>query len=237
MTDPIRWPINILPFQSVMFARMNITRSGGQSVTGIEQIVASSFEQWQARVTVKIHKPSQVLTYRAMMAQKKGRASEWIVPACSGFERLGTPAAGGFYPVIGVPTVDRSTLGDLSPFADDGEVGTSLVLGTVATGASPQSTSLSVHMSSSGQAPLPGQYFTSKDRLYEIGTVTNTGTDQYTLTFSPPLRVLVVAGDTIDFSRPHCLMRLKTDAEGMLDLDMLRFASVSLEFVEVFRGY
>jgi hypothetical protein len=125
-----------LQFHSVMFARRSLSKSGGQTISGVEQVVQSATDFWAAKV----------------------------------------------------PTF----------------------------------------------VPLPGMFFSIDNRLYLIGTVTYTGTVRtYTVTFAPGLRVDAATGTSIEFSSPRCLMRLAEDNIGDMDLDMLRFADITLSFVEV----
>lgn len=212
----IRWDTNALPFHSVMFARKNLSRSGGLTFSGIEQVVQSSTDFWEAKVTLKIRRRSQVLAYRSYHAQNWGRAGQWIIPACGGFNEFGMEASWG------------SDWGsDFQPVSDT-DVAAHSVGGTAKL-----AHSITFHMDDITLTPVAGVYFSIGDRLYLIGTLTASGGGSYTATFAPGLRADAPAGTLITFSNARCTMRLAQDDVGQLDLDMLRFSDVSLSFVEV----
>lgn len=229
------WPTAILPPQSIGFSLKQRSTSGGPTVQGDEQVVVSGAERWRARLTFKIARYEQVLAYRGMMAASNGRAGTWLVPSCSGFQRLG-PGVGGVFPAIGVPTIARSPFSDGSMFSDTGELETKMVMGAVVTDAAARARSITVAMNDTSQAPLAGQYFSLGERLYLIATsapvADGVATGPYALTFAPGLRAAASAGDVVDFSRPVCRMRLASDDTGQLDLDLLRFGTPNLDFVE-----
>jgi hypothetical protein len=228
----IAWDTTLLPFQSVMFSRRNLSRSGGLTISGTEQVVQSSSDFWESQVTIKIRNKEQTLAYRAYQAQNWGRAGQWLIPTCSTapitVEVPPTPVTGGdFGPDFG-PDFSRGGTG--------GSTGVAAMLethGVVNAMAVKGSLTLSCHFSVVGApAPLSGMYFSIGSRLYLIGTVSG-GPINYAITFIPKLRADAIVGTVMEFSRPHCLMRLAQDNIGQMNLDMLRFADVSLNFVEI----
>lgn len=235
MADPIVWPTAVLPPQSIMFSRQTMSRSGGQSVSGVEQVVMSSADRWRAKLVTKITRMEQALAFRAMMAAADGRAGTWMVPTCSGFQRLG-PSVKGVFPAIGVTTIVNAPFSDAATFDDTGTFETKTVMGIVSVPASIRSRSISVQMTTDvAQNPIAGHYFSIGQALYVIATSDPDPSETpglYTLTFRPGLRVAAAQGDVVDFSRPACRMRLASDDSGELSLDQLRFATVSLDFVE-----
>jgi hypothetical protein len=60
----VTWDYSVLPFQSVEFSRRNLSRSGGLTIFGTEQVVQSSSDFWAANVTLKVRKREQILAYR-----------------------------------------------------------------------------------------------------------------------------------------------------------------------------
>src|SRR5580765_4282585 len=100
----ITWDTTALPFQSVMFARRSLSRSGGQTISGVDQVVQSATDFWEAQTTVRIRTYDQKLLYRAYQSQNWGRAGEWVIPACDPFALPGG----------GVPVLDYSFARDFA---------------------------------------------------------------------------------------------------------------------------
>jgi hypothetical protein len=65
----VTWDYSVLPFQSIEITRRNLSRSGGLTIFGTEQVVQSSSDFWAANVTLKVRKREQILAYRALQAQ------------------------------------------------------------------------------------------------------------------------------------------------------------------------
>jgi hypothetical protein len=215
-----------LQFHSVMFARRSLSRSGGQTISGVEQVVQSATDFWAAKVSLKIRKGTQALAYRALQAQNWGRAGQWIIPVCSNF---GVPAS--------PPPADFSFSDDWAPDFSIGPAPPTIPPGEGAlttADAIRGDRTITFQFVDPTFVPLPGMFFSIGNRLYLIGTVTYTGTVRtYTVTFVPSLRADAATGTSIEFSSPRCLMRLAEDNIGDMDLDMLRFADITLSFVEV----
>jgi hypothetical protein len=69
--------------------------------------------------------------------------------------------------------------------------------------------------------------------MYRIRTVQMTGANTATITFRPPAREAVSAGTEMEFDRPVCRMRLATDAEMDLDLDLVApWSYPTVNFIE-----
>jgi hypothetical protein len=221
----IAWPRSDLPYRSAMFARRFLSRSGGQTITGVEQVVSSSSEYWIATIGFRIRNSAQILAYRALQAQQWGRAAQWIIPACP---RIGVPAAPPAYDVSWSDDwADDFSTGPAPTIIPPGEG--ALVTALAAVGAR----SVTFKFADPAFTPQAGMFFSIGDRLYSIGTVTLVGTRTYTVTFAPSLRAAAPIDSVVEFTSPRCLMRLVEDNAGQLDLDMLRFSDQTLNFVEV----
>jgi hypothetical protein len=222
----IAWSNSTFPPRSVMFTRRSFSRSGGLGITGIEQVVQSSTDYWAATLSFKIHSSAQILAYRALQAQNWGRSGEWIIPACP---QLGLPFGGP-------PAADYSFGSDWGPDFSIGTAPTDIPPGEGALStvlAAKGSRSITIQFIDPGFAPQPGMYFSIGNRLYLVGTVTPLGVRTFTITFAPGLRAAAPINTAVEFTSPRCLMRLAQDNEGELNLDWLRFAEISLNFVEV----
>jgi hypothetical protein len=222
----LAWPKSALPYQSVMFARKSLSRSGGNTITGLEQVIQSSSDYWTATIGFRIRNGAQILAFRAIQAQQWGRAAEWIVPACP---QPGVPPS--------PPPADYSWSDDWSEDFSIGPAPTIIPPGEgalVTTLAARGARSIMFEFIDPSFIPKPGMYFSIGDRLYCIGTVGGAGSiRRYTATFSPGLRVAAAVDDAVEFSNPRCLMRLASDNEGQLDLDQLRTSEQRINFVEI----
>lgn len=238
----VNWDYNVLPFQSVEFTRRNMSRSGGLTVSGTEQVIQSSSDFWAANVTLKIRKREQILAYRALQAQSFGRATDWVIPV---------PISAGIFVQTRI-VVQNFPEASFSPefsaeFMEENirttiiNIPYPIITGRVTATANRGATSISFAMNapSAGNqsptrtyVPVPGIYFSIGSRLYLIATVTSSG-GVYTATFVPKLRAPATVGATMEFSQPKCLMRLAQDNIGQMNLDLLKRADVSLNFVEV----
>lgn len=246
----IVWDTNTLPFHSIMFNRRNLSRSGGLTISGIEQVVQSSSDFWEAQATIKIRNRQQIFAYRAYQAQNFGRTGEWLIPVCDAPTTIltgggGSTAGGGFssgfssgFSGGGVATAAGPTV--ITPVDITGRVNFTAAKGSNAInfrvgapGFNPAYPTAVVPW-----APVPGRFFSIGSRLYLIKTVSNAPpllAGNFIITFAPKLRfdAPALTTPTMEFGRPACLMRLAQDDIGQLNLDMLRFSDVSLNFVEI----
>jgi hypothetical protein len=222
----LAWPTSTLPFRDVMFARRNLSRSGGLTITGIEQVVQSASDFWAATVHLgKIHSGSQILAYRALQAQNWGRAGEWIIPVCSSY---GLPSE------LAAP--DYSFSDDWSADFSIGPPPTTIPPaggGLTTVLAARGARSITVGFEDPLMVPLPGMYFSIGNYLYVVATATSVGVRLYTITFAPGLRIAAPIETVVEFASPRCLMRLAQDNIGDLTLEQLRFSDITLNFVEV----
>jgi hypothetical protein len=202
MTPALQWDASLVPTK-VRFHLQNTSRSGGPSLTGHEQIVASVSARWTAQLTVPLRGPG-VLAWRALTAGLRGRAGAVLVPACEG-SRAPWPvdAYGRRQAAIEFRVASSAALGD-----------TALTLTRVA-----------------GSALLPGMMFSIGERLYAV-TAVGGGPDAFAVAIAPGLRAAAFAGQLAEFARPVCRMRLASDDEGAADIDLGRHATVSASFVE-----
>lgn len=208
-----------------MFARKLLSRSGGRTISGIEQVVQSSSEFWIASIGFKIRNGKQILAYRALQARQWGRAAEWIIPACP---QPSVP--------LEPPLADYSWSDDWSEDFSIGPAPTIVPPGEgalITTLAARGARSVTMEFQDATFTPLPGMFFSIGDRLYSIGTVTPSGVRTFTVTFAPGLRAAAPVDAVVEFSSPRCLMRLATDDEGQLDLEQLRMSEQKLNFVEI----
>lgn len=231
------WLPAIFP-RSAMFHLEHQTRSGGASISGAEQIVASPAARWRARLSMPVVTENAVLSWRAFVASMHGRAGTVLVPR---FEHYGPKDANGkrFDPMMSAPWggVEGQFDGDgltfdLSGFAQDD----STVYATIAESAAINASEIVVEYADGIDGIRPGQYFGIGNRLYLAHSVWQEDVGEPThIRFSPWLREAVSEGDTVIIDKPVCLMRFAQDVTGELELDFGRWASQgTLELVESF---
>lgn len=218
-----RWPERVLRPQNVAFDLAPRTLSGPASISGAVQVVASDAGIWTAAFTgVVINSRDRVLAWRGIAAMLEGRIGSILVPLCRGYQPVLPDWQGLYEPV---PHSDGAFFGDGSGYV--GQVVDVRLAGSVAVRAT--SANITIGLADTIQ---PGQHFSIDDRLYRIKTVAYTSEMTATITFRPPLREAASLGDRLEFDDPVVRMRLATDHEMNLDLQLRRFAAPTVNFVE-----
>lgn len=213
------WPKLLCPTN----VRLDLTtpsRSGGQSVTGQEQVVVSGASRWALTFTdVPVRTREQIQSWRAIEAQLDGRANAILVPVYDWGRAPALP--------------DRVPFADGVPFSDGAEFRQAVTAIALAANATVNATVLQVTWN--GPAPAAGQHFSLGQRVYrvarvDLGSMTGTGR----LTIRPWLRDAWSAGTMLNFTNPRCLMRLAKDDGMSLDLEFWRLGHPGVEFVEYY---
>jgi len=141
------------------------------------------------------------------------------------------------------PVLDRATVphSDGTPFSDDSEYvspGSSATVLAVVNGEADGLNATIIDISLASERPLiGGERFTHVhaiwlDRCYEISAIEPLDTG-LRITFQPPIRGGIAAGDPLDFGDPRCVMRRASQPTNALNLG--RFSSASITFVEDMR--
>jgi hypothetical protein len=91
----LAWPTLLKP-NAGGFAPFVRSLSGGQSLSGIEQVVPQFHDRWQARFSFALNRNDRVLALRSLLAALRGRANTVALPA---FECGRSPAFGPVAPV------------------------------------------------------------------------------------------------------------------------------------------
>lgn len=229
------WP-SILKPQSFGFFPVDAETSGGAAALG-EQYVMSPGGRWGAELSLRLRNKDEVLVARALRAKLMGRAHSVALPNFDG-KRLSWPEEtfnGDPTGRILHPGVTRIKKLDGTAYASSEIPSESAITATVETNADVRDTELEIE-STQGGALIAGQQFGLGSgvamRLYEIASVDDVTGDVTTVTIWPPLRAAATAGATVNFTRPTCVMRCMNLNEELRKLDMLRFATLNLSFVE-----
>lgn len=221
----IRWPVAVLVPRTVSFDVASRTLAGPSAASGFTQVSASSAGIWKATFAdVRVATEQHALAWRAISALLEGRLGSILVPLCRGYQPKpdGAEAAGLWDPV---PHSDDAFFDDDTGYVGrviDVQLTSALVKGAV-------SADVTINVAGDIQ---PGQHFSLGERLYRIKSVTSTGATSATITFTPPAREAASAGDNLEFDDPVVRCRLASDTEMDLPLEMRRFASPTVNFIE-----
>jgi hypothetical protein len=208
---------------SVSFDIAPRSLAGPASVSGFGQVVSSDAGIWKATLGgVLIKNKQHVLAFRAIANLLEGRLNPIIVPLCRMFQPVpdGAVKEGLYEPI---PHSDDA------PHSDGtGYVGQ--VIDVVAAADAPlRAVSMTVAVNYAGEIQA-GQHFSIGDgRLYRVRTF---DADTGALTFRPPLREAVTAGEQLEFDNPVLRCRLATDGEMDLELRGRKFANPTVNFIE-----
>lgn len=196
-----------------------VTISGGTSLANVEDMISTDgggrvFCEFADAELVDREK---VLAWRAIKTMLDEGVTEIVVPFCDPrHQPVNTP-------IEGVPHSDGSPFGDDSLYASGGGNG------EVAAPAALRATSLT--FTGTTEKPLIGgewfsiQHPNKSHRAYRIGRIAGS-----TLTFRPPLREAITAGEVINFRNPLCLMRVEGRPGNRLQLG--RITPAAIRFVE-----
>lgn len=206
--------------------------SGGQSLSGFEQVQAQQLDRWMASFSFFLRTPAQIATFGAMLTRLRGRANSIGLPM---FDRSSAPWVVDTYGRTLNPKFARDKNLDGTVYADSSTLIDDLIVSTVAVAALVNATTLRIAMTT-GSAPLPGHRFSLGNRLYSINTATFVSGVLYDLEIWPWLRAGVSIGAAVDFTSPLCEMRLASDNEGadaLRSMKLRRNGTVTLNFDEV----
>lgn len=226
MAEAIVWPCDVLKPRNRQVDPVYRSVSGGTSVSGLSQVVASDAGIWKATFdTVWVRSAAQVKVWRALRSHAEGRLNPLVICVCEGSRR---PLPDDVSPEDINQQVPHS---DDAFFSDDtGYVSTWTSISTSAPAAL-RATTLPLLKEVSADLE-PGQLFSIGDRLYEIKKIVTQDDATATIKIWPPLREFVSLGAQLNFDRPVLRVRLAGDDEMDLPLELNRFASRTVNFLE-----
>lgn len=218
----ITWPLNVLTPNAVSFIPNFRNTGGSPSLSGASQIIGSAAGLWEANlVSVSLRNAAHVVLWESIEIQLEGRLNSILVPIMEG-KRQPFGAAG---PYGAIPHSDGAFFSDGTGYYQSAII--ALLGAPLARGATTAVINVLY-----GRELQPRDYFSIGDRLYRVKTVEDVNGQFNTVKFWPRAREAAAAGDIIEFDRPHCKMRLKTDTEMAVDKDLSKFASPTIQFVE-----
>lgn len=202
------------------------TRSGGQSISGMEQVISPLTARWQWRVILPINTVARARAWRATLAKLDGRFNLLRARVCDRY-RIGRRDVGATYDGAEVPHSDDSF------FSDDTGYGLASPASPVQVAAARGATSVRVLASDFAGAMTAGVFFSISDYLYVVTDweVNEDDPTMLDITFKPGLRVAADDGDTVDFDA-KAIWVLDTDEMGKMPLRLGRFGEVELNLTE-----
>lgn len=221
----ILWPRSVLKPKRDPFNIAARTLAGPSSVSGVSQVSASDAGIWKATFADIIIKrgTASILAFRAIANLLEGRMHPILVPRCCAYQPFDPDWK---------DLLNRVPHSDTSPFSDGGLYRSRAIDIRLTSNIPLRGTTANIAIVAAGQLQ-PGQDFSVGERMYRIRTVQVTGANTATITFRPPAREAVSAGTEMEFDRPVCRMRLATDAEMDLDLDLVApWSYPTVNFIE-----
>lgn len=255
----LEYPWQTAPSGAV-FSKAMTSRSGGRSVTGSQQVVASSNGFWRAQIEAPVYEEGRTLAWRAFYASVDGMATPFLVPAFNKYRPRDS-----YGRMLNIATAAGLGTGALWDHSGFGQTEPELI--TVTAGAPMNATRLTLnHPNVEGLRP--GHYFGIRDRLYIVsrawsldyerivtsggelalgGEILTLGGEALTLGFTssvltgenvqvvefwPWLREPVIPGEPLLLGRPVCKMRFASDDTGVLDQGLGLSGTVQLDLEE-----
>lgn len=199
------------------------TMGSGQTSGASVDVRSDGGGLWIASLNnIRMRDASETRLWRAIRQIANGGVVPLIVP-CR--DTVFAPFPIAFTDAEAIPHSDGS-------FFSDGTGYTQSIIDVTANGgAALRATSMVINLNYC--APLQGgekfsiRHPTFNWRLYEIATF-----DGSTITFNPPLREAVANGESLEFNRPRCTMKLVNAAAMDLNVTTYPFPLASVKFKE-----
>jgi hypothetical protein len=218
------WPA-ILVANAERFHLDARTRSGGETISGREQVVGSGLGRWVATLTVPLHTPAKIRAMRSLLARLDGRANGVRVGPCdcrNGNQII--PVTGDIpYAPTGAfhtPTGAGFSIGGSSPY--------------ISAAASAGATQIRIFNGSTALPVLEGSFFGVGGYLYVVVGVDPQPGEETILDIRPKLRTAVEDDDEVEWCHARVPMRLSADDSGAFELQLARTGTATLDLVEVY---
>lgn len=230
----IEFPRLLLREQTSAWQIKSSTMSIGQAASGaFPRVRTDGGGLWTAEYgSINLRTPDHVRLWRAMEVLCDGGATPVVVPMCDK-RQFPAPIVDGA-PVYGFSDIPHS---DETPFSDGAGYDQNVVSAAAAFSALRRAVTLVIAFESG--SPLRGGEFFSIEHptqgwhLYQIGAVEIVGGNSL-VTFRPPLREAVSAGEHVEFDDPRCVMMLADPNSMKLTMTRRRFANPDVSFYEYF---
>lgn len=231
MAADVIWPREELPARRPFFNVARRSVAGPATREGLGQVSASDAGIWKATfeeiIVYQQNGRDRIKLWHAIDGLLDGRLNTVLMPV----ETTGRRPLPAGVTDEDIDYEETTPHDDDSFFDDDSGYLNSWIGVEVASNAAARATTLSLTKVAAGDLE-PGMRFSIGERLYQIKTVVSQTAGAATITINLPLREAVVAGAECNFARPVCLMRLATDEEMDLAIEMARYAFPTINLVE-----
>jgi hypothetical protein len=198
------------------------TRSGGETISGREQVVTSNLGRWVAQLTVPLHTPAKIRAMRSLLARLDGRTNAVRVGPCD------CRNGNRLIPVVGdIPYSDRAFHTDGAGFMQGG------IAPTIAAAVPAGATTIRILNGSTVLPVLEGSFLGLGGYLYVVVGVDPEPGEETVLDIRPKLRAGAAEGAPVEWCRARAPMRLSADDSGAFELQLARTGTASLDLVEV----
>jgi hypothetical protein len=198
------------------------TRSGGETISGREQVVTSNLGRWVAQLTVPLHTPAKIRAMRSLLARLDGRTNAVRVGPCD------CRNGNRLIPVVGdIPYSDETLHSDGAGFMQGG------LAPTVAASVPAGATTIRILNGSTVLPVLEGSFLGLGGYLYVVVGVDPEPGEETVLDIRPKLRAGAAEGAPVEWCRARAPMRLSADDSGAFELQLARTGTASLDLVEV----
>ena len=200
------------------------TRSGGETISGREQVVTSNLGRWVAQLTVPLHTPAKIRAMRSLLARLDGRTNAVRIGPCDcrNGNRL-IPTIGG------IPYDDDSLHSDGTGFMQGGALPVIAKDEAAAAG----DTQITIENGSTRMPVLEGSFLGAGGCLYVTVGATALPDEKTLLDIRPKLRTALAEGAVVDWCHGRVPMRLSADDSGAFELQLARTGTATLDLVEV----
>ena len=218
---PLAWPITPRTGQGFTPTELDLnvassSKSGGQSLSGIEQLKVSPAARWEGKFRMPSMLPEEILVWRGFLASLQGRLGTFLLPAFEYGRQPWPRDANGRVLSPDVVGTANATIGV-----------------PVAAPAALNATQVVVKPVYAGPI-LPGHRFSVGAQLFEIQLVTANNDGTLALSVRPWVRSAFGPGTVAEFANPTVKVRFKTDDEGALRFTSHRTANPVFSVVEAF---
>ncbi|MER5172669.1 hypothetical protein [Thioclava kandeliae] len=217
------WPKNVR-WQSAKFWIEGQSLDPTQSISGAETIVPTMRGRWLAQATLIFWDEAAVLEWQGFLAMMEGKIGTVLLPAFSKFRPLDINGNRLRYE-------EPAGFSNSQAFEHWGFDAAPVSRATVSVDAALRSTRLSISLTGT-TGVRPGQVLGIGERSYRVQAAWSEALGTQSLMIQPPLREAVLAGAEVELARPVCRMRFASEAEGVMDDDLSRLKTVTVNFKE-----
>lgn len=212
----LAWPEELMPLNTTVLP-MALSKSGGMTMGGGEQIVSAGAGYWVGKMEFFLPNDRASYAWQSIRNRLRGRSGMLRVPGYGTPSRPWTTTAliaASAADVAATPAKVIATHSDDATFSDGSGYVNSRWNVRLVNSAAAQDEVIRIQVMA-GDYPLPGALFSRYGKMHRAQEVIPTGTaNVFDVSIWPPLRSAWNAGILLEADRPTCLMRMTGDDEG-----------------------